>query len=110
MPKQTTESPNQETHDIEIPVTVKGKTRFLSAAAFSNPAPTSLKNFLTGGRYFCVGAVALVSGSDLFSGQQAKIINFCLAAAILLLGAIQAATGVESNTDTNKRTAKSRGN
>lgn len=92
-----------ETHEVEMPAIVKGDVRFLSKAAFANPAPDRLKKFLTGGRYFAVGAISIVSASDLFSGGQAKIINFSLAVFILLLGAIEASIGVESKGDTAKR-------
>ncbi len=99
MPKPT----DKTEIEVEMPAVVKGDVRFLSKAAFLNPAPDKLRKFLTGARYFSVGAITIVSASDLFSGYQAKVINLVLSVLILLLGAIEAATGVESKVDTAQR-------
>ena len=96
-----------EKHEVEVPKKVTGTVRFLtSKAAYTNPAPERLKRILTACRYFAVGCIATVSGSDLFSGYQAKVINFSLAVVIILLGSIELATGVETSAATAKRKSK----
>jgi hypothetical protein len=67
----------------------------MTAAGFNNPPPAKLKRILAALKYFCVSLITMVSATDLFSGGQAKIINFSLGVFILFMGAIELATGVK---------------
>lgn len=87
--------PEIETHEVEVPVTKESTVSFMTPSGFSNPAPLKLKRVLTALRYFCVGLITAVSGTDLFTGYQSKIISFCLGVVILSLGAIELGTGVK---------------
>lgn len=80
--------------EAETSETIKGKVRVLGKG-WANPTPTKLANITKALRYFMVGCITMVSGSDLFSGGQAKIINFCLGVGILFLGAVDLGVGVE---------------
>ncbi len=81
--------------ETEQPVTAPGKVQFMTGAAFSNPPPALLKRILAALKYFCVSLITMVSATDIFSGGQAKVINFSLGAFILFLGFIEIATGVK---------------
>lgn len=87
---------------VEEPVVKKGTVKFMSAAGFKNPAPQILKKVLAAVKYFCAGLVTTVGATDLFSGLQSKVIMFCLGIVILLCGAIEYATGVQSVSDAKK--------
>lgn len=81
--------------EVEQPITAPGKVQFMTAAGFNNPPPAKLKRVLAALKYFSVSLITMVSATDLFSGGQAKIINFILGVAILSMGAIELATGVK---------------
>lgn len=81
--------------EVNLPVKQAGEVKFMSASGFSNPAPDKLKRVLTAIRYTFVSIIATVSVSDIFTGAQAKIVNFVLAVCIILCGAIELGTGVK---------------
>lgn len=87
---------DQKPIEVAVPEIQKGTVSFMSKSAFSNPAPERMKRILGALRYFCVGLITMVSGTDLFSGRQSKIICFVLGAFILLLGAVELGTGVKT--------------
>ncbi len=86
---------NEEKIEVSEPVQKTGTVQFMNSAGFSNPAPDKLKRVLTALRYFCVSLITMVSGTDLFTGAQCKVISFSLGVIIILLGAIEYATGVK---------------
>lgn len=96
--------PEEQPNEIEVNLPVKqpGEVKFMSATAFSNPAPDKLKRVLTAIRYTLVGVITMISGSDIFTGGQAKLLSFCLGIAILVCGGIELGTGVKPLPDDNK--------
>lgn len=92
-----TEETNSQEEKVQVDTTkqVSGKIRAFNLTALLSPTPTILARVTKSVRYFAVGLITMVSGSDLFSGKQAKIINFCLGIFILALGALDLAIGVE---------------
>lgn len=88
--------------EVDQPVQTPGKVQFMTAAGFSNPPPVKLKRILAALKYFCVSLITMVGATDLFSGRQAKIICFILGAFVLLMGAIEFATGVKPVEDETK--------
>lgn len=89
----TTPAPDEI--EVNTPEIVKGKVEFMSSASFGNPAPDKLKRILTAIRYTLVGMITMVSGTDLFSGYQSKVISFSMGVLILICGGIELATGVK---------------
>lgn len=89
-------SEDEETKPVQVDTTkVTTGTVRVMGKGWRNPTPTLLARVTKGMRYFAVGLITMVSGSDLFTGGQAKIVNFCLGVFILLLGGIDLAVGVE---------------
>lgn len=82
-------------HEIEVPILQKGEIKFMGGGGFSNPAPDKLKRVLTAIRYTLVGFITMISGTDLFTGYQSKVISFTLGVCILLCGGIELAVGVK---------------
>jgi hypothetical protein len=93
---QTQEQP--ENIEVESPQIIKGNIRSFSKAAVLNPPPKLLSRILGSAEYFITFLIGSVSGSDLFSGRQSKIINFILACCIGLCGATKLLVGVEPAT------------
>ena len=89
---------DNEPKQIEVnePVVKTGTVEFLNKAAFNNPAPDKLKRVLQAIKYTFVGLITMVSGTDLFSGYQSKVISFTLGVCILICGAVELGTGVKS--------------
>lgn len=85
------------TEEIQVDTTkqVTGKIRAFTKIAIFSPTPSGLARATKAVRYFSVGLITMVSGSDIFSGGQAKIINFSLGVFILGLGAVDLLIGVE---------------
>ena len=81
--------------EVNVPVLQTGEVKFMSKSGFSNPAPDKLKRVLTAIRYTLVGVITMISGSDIFSGGQSKLISFGLGIAILICGGIELGTGVK---------------
>jgi hypothetical protein len=81
--------------EVAIPETKQGSVQFMNKSGFNNPPPEKLKRILAALKYFCVSLITMVSATDLFSGGQAKIINFSLGVLILVMGGIELATGVK---------------
>ncbi len=94
--------PEDEPKQIEVDETVTktGTVEFMNQAAFNNPAPDKMKRALAAMKYTFVGLITMVSGTDLFSGYQAKIICFVLGVFILICGGIELSTGVKSIEET----------
>lgn len=88
------EQSSTEPVQVETTKVSTGTIRF-GSKGFGNPTPTLLARITKALRYFCVGLITMISGTDIFSGVQAKLICFCLGAFILLLGGIDMAVGVE---------------
>jgi len=82
--------------EVDVPVVKTGTVEFMNKAGFTNPAPDKLKRVLQAIKYTLVGLITAVSGTDLFTGKQVKIICFCLGVAILICGGIEVGTGVKS--------------
>jgi hypothetical protein len=80
--------------EVSVPEVQKGSIQFMNKSGFNNPPPEKLKRILAALKYFCVSLITMVSATDLFSGGQAKVINFSLGVAILVMGGIELATGV----------------
>lgn len=76
----------------EIP---KGKLKVSWNPFNGLPTPTILARTTKALRYFSVALIGLVSASDLFSGLQAKKVNFCLSVFIYFTGVIDIMIGVE---------------
>ncbi len=82
-----------EVIQVDTTKSQKGTVKF-----FGNPklkTPTILARVTKALRYFSVGIITMVSATDLFSGGEAKIINFGLGVFILLLGSVDMFVGVE---------------
>lgn len=82
--------------EIDVPVMKTGTVQFMNKAGFNNPAPDKLKRVLAAMKYTFVAMIGLVSGSDIFSGGQAKIICFTLSVSIIVCGGIELGTGVKA--------------
>lgn len=85
----------KEEEKIEIETTEMAKGKIQVFGKISNPTPARLANWTKGLRYTATGLITMISGTDLFSGGQAKIICFGLGAFILLLGGIDMSVGVK---------------
>lgn len=99
--KPAAEEPKQI--EIDVPTTVSGNVKFMTKAAFTNPAPDKLIRVLAAVKYTLVSIITAVSATDLFSGRQSKIISFTLGIAYIVCGAIEFATGVKPITDEKKQ-------
>jgi formate/nitrite transporter FocA (FNT family) len=86
----------QKQIEVDVPVMKTGTTQFMTKAAFNNPAPDKLKRIIAALKFSFVSIITMVSGTDLFTGYQSKIISFTLGLAIIILGGIELATGVKS--------------
>jgi hypothetical protein len=82
--------------EVQEPAVKTGTVEMFNKAGFNNPAPDKLKRVLTAMRYTFVGLITMVSGTDLFTGYQSKVISFSLGVAVLICGAIELGTGVKS--------------
>jgi len=87
--------------EVDVPQMKKGTIQFMNKAGFNNPAPDKLKRVLAALKFSFVSIITMVSGTDLFTGYQSKIISFTLGLAIIILGGVELATGVKS-IDENK--------
>lgn len=85
----------EEEQKIEVDVTKQqtGKITFFSNVNY--PTPTKLALITKALRYFSVGVITSIAGTDLFTAYQAKAITFGLGLFILLLGGIDIAIGVK---------------
>lgn len=89
----------QDEVQVDQPSTVKGKVEFMTKAGRKNPAPIKVKAWTDGIAAFCSGSMALVGGTDLFTGYQAKIIALLLGLVGVACFAIQKGTGVRPLND-----------
>lgn len=89
----TSETEQPEKIEVDTTKTTSGKVTFFGK--ISNPTPTLLARITKALRYFAVSLITMISGTDLLSGGQAKITNFCLGVFILALGCVDIVIGVE---------------
>ncbi len=91
--QQPDSNPDVKKVQVDTTKITKGTIKY-----FGNPnlqTPTILARCTKALRYFCVGLMTMVSGTDFFSGGESKKINFCLGAFILFLGGVDIMVGVE---------------
>lgn len=95
----------EDVQDVQADVTkhIVGKIRYFGKG-IGNPTPTLLARVTKALRYFCTGLITMVSGSDLFTGGQAKLISFVLGLVILGLGGVDMFVGVEQQPAEKKST------
>lgn len=99
MPDTTTTPPDEQ--EVQKTVTVQGKVRF-GLDQINNPTPDKWKRISQGLKYLFTGLIAMVASTTIFTSKQSNIINFCLAIAILILGAIDVMMGVSPTIDNKK--------
>ena len=85
----------QKPEKVEVDTTklTTGKVTFFGP--IKNPTPTLLARVTKALRYFAVSLITMISATDLLSGGQAKVTNFCLGVFILALGGVDIVIGVE---------------
>lgn len=96
-----TQQPPEE-HEVNIPVVQTGTIQFMNKSAVTNPAPDKLKRVLTAIRYTFVSLITATAGTTLFTGNQSKVISFCLGVGIIVCGGIELGTGVKPSEDNSK--------
>jgi len=87
----TDEKPQVE--EVQATKVVTGKIRF-GLDQINNPAPDRWMRISKGLKYFFTGAIVIVSGTPWLTATQSNVTNFCIAIAILILGAIDTGMGV----------------
>ncbi len=78
MPEENESTPVPEGIEVAKPEIVKGEVNFMNKAGFNNPPPSKLKVVLEALQAFCAGLVTMVGATDLFTGNQPKVIMFIL--------------------------------
>lgn len=81
-------------HEVEVSTLKTGQLKF-GIDQINNPAPEKWKRISSACRYFFVSLITMVSGTDLFVGNQSKIICFVLGILVLVSGAFDVFLGVE---------------
>lgn len=88
-----TETEQVEKVEVDTTKLTAGKVTFFGP--IKNPTPTLLARITKALRYFAVSLITMISATDLLSGGQAKVTNFCLGVFILALGCVDIVIGVE---------------
>ena len=88
-----TEELKQDEVQVDTTSITKGKVTFFGPV--KNPTPTLLARVTKALRYFAVSLITMISATDLLTGGQAKVTNFCLGVFILALGGVDIIIGVE---------------
>ncbi len=89
------ETNQNEKISIDTTKEVKGKIVTNPLKAWKLPTPSLLARATDVLRYFSTAIIGLVSGSDMFTGGQAKKKNFGLSVFIVFLGGADRFIGVE---------------
>ena len=86
--------PEIEKVEVETTKDTVGTIR-VGVKGMQNPTPTLLARVTKALRYFAVSLITMISATDLLTGGQAKVTNFCLGVFILALGGVDIVIGVE---------------
>ena len=87
------EETQPEKVEVDTTKLTTGKVTFFGP--IKNPTPTLLARITKALRYFAVSLITMISATDLLTGGQAKVTNFCLGVFILALGCVDIVIGVE---------------
>ncbi len=91
--KQDQADPEKQVVQVDTTRMTTGSIKFFGDPKLSTP--TILARCTKALRYFCVSLITMISGSNMFSGNQSKMINFGLSVFILFLGCVDIVVGVE---------------
>lgn len=85
---------DEETHEVEVPVTKKGTIEFATNAAFNSPAPRLLGLIMSVIQDITVGSTGLIVATDIFTAHDKNVIVLCLSIAYVICRAVNKSTGV----------------
>ncbi len=96
IPEESKPAVDEQIIQVDETKIVKGKVTLMKGEKWwLKSTPTILARITQALRYFCVAIIGSVSATDLFTGRQAKLINFGLSIFIYFLGAVDVMVGVE---------------